>query len=296
MSDDLLLLSVEQNAQALVPLRSNPPLYAAVASCEDAGTNPRCGLERGLAEYVRVSSGPVGAIRECPFRTGTHGHTYGLTVFAGRGVSAAQRAAAFRAFLPVANRLSRMVRELHETTLDRLGFRPASGPLPDDWVWVFFHLAWHFPHHFARGVVHRARLLRRKGGPFVAPEDELQLGGVTGVPKDCYPGLIFSRFPRELDLVTATGFATELLRRAIRAGGAFQVTDQIRDQLFRHQVTFGTIGAFVAAQRPAPLDPDVEVRVLRLDSSFRTPPRRIGLGIGRAGPFRRTSFWPARGP
>jgi hypothetical protein len=271
MSNDLLLLSIEQNAQALPALRSNPPLSAVMASYEDGGTDPFDSLPAGLADYVRASCGSVGVVHTIPFSTGLHGRTYGFAVFADGSVPEAQRTAAFRAFLPLAHRMSGLMRDLPDRILERLGIRSSFGAPTDEWVWVLFHLAWHFPGHFARGVVWRARLLRGEKAPFVAPEEWLQLGGVSGTPQDCYPGLVFSRFPHELDLVTATGYAIELLSQAIRGGGTLQLTDAVRDQLLRLYQEFTAVGALFGRRTPGPLGMDLDARVLRLDTSFRTP-------------------------
>jgi hypothetical protein len=290
VSDDLLLLSIEQNAQALAPLRSTPPLYAAMASCEDVGGDPFDSVPEGLAEYVRASCGQVEVVHELPCCVGAHGPAYGLTVFVDGTIPEDQGVAAFRAFRPVAHRLSVLIRELPERTLSRLGFRSVFGTPLDDWAWVLFHLAWHFPDHFARGVVHRDRLLRVEGGMFVAQEDWIQLGGVTGTPPDCHPGLIFSRFPRELDLVTATGYAVDLLRQAVRGGAAFQITEAIREQLIRLHQEFTAFGTLAATHRGGPLGSDLAPRVLRLDNSFRTPAAAQWAGYRAGGTIQENLF------
>jgi hypothetical protein len=282
VSDDLLLLSIDQNAQALVPLRQNPPLLAAIVCWEDEGTDPFDSLRVALPEYIREGAGRVGVVHTIPFSTGVGGHTYGQAVFVDHAVSDVQREAAYRAFLPLAHRMSGLIREVPNRTRERLGIREVFGTPLHDWVWVLFHLAWHFPERFARGVVYRERLLQTEHGTLVAPEDWLQLGGITGEPKDRYPGLIFSRFPHELDLVSATGHAIELLRQAVRGGGSFQVTEAVRDQVRRLHHEFNTIGELAARHSGAACG-DLVVRVLRVDNSFRTPPASQWAGYQEGG-------------
>lgn len=112
VSNDLLLLSIEQNADSLAPLRQATPLFAAIACWEDVGTDPFNSLQAALPEYVRATAGPVGVAHTKPFCTGVGGHTYALTVFADGAVPAAQCEAAYRAFLPLGHRMSGLIRSL----------------------------------------------------------------------------------------------------------------------------------------------------------------------------------------
>src|SRR5262245_19519749 len=145
MSNDPLVLSIEEHARALQPLIPNAPLYAALAVCEDEGTDPPRPPSLGLADYVRVTSGPVEVVQELPFSSGADDRTYALTVYADQADTDGREAAALQAFLPVASNLARVVSGLPADTLARLGLPSALGTSPGDWLWALFHLGWHFP-------------------------------------------------------------------------------------------------------------------------------------------------------
>ncbi|MBY0456642.1 MAG: hypothetical protein K2V38_04840, partial [Gemmataceae bacterium] len=285
MSNDLLLLSLDQVAQALATLRQHAPLFAATVRLEDAGVDAFDALPRALPDYVRASAGAVGVVDSVPFSTGIAGHTYGRVVFAEDVVPEDRRGEAFRAFLPAARRLSGLVRELPPRTRERLGVREVVGAPVDDWVWLLFHLAWHFPDHFARGVVRRERLLQTNFGPRCEPEEWVQLNGLISDAHDQFPGLVFSRFPHELDLVTATGYAIELFRRALQET-AFRIADPVREQLRLWHREFVSVGELYARQ-PGSAG-DLDVRVLRLDSSFHTPPATRWADYRMGGAIQRT--------
>ena len=105
---------------------------------------------------------------------------------------------------------------------------------------------------------------------------------------DRYPGLIFSRFPLQLDLAGATGYAIDLIRCAIRGGGGFRVDDANRDQLHRLYQEFAAIGGSPTRRSGPDGDADPDVRVLRLDNSFRTPPASRWADYREAGEVQRT--------
>jgi hypothetical protein len=286
VSNDLLLLSLDQNLQSLAALRGSPPLLAAIVCFEDDGTDPFDALGPALAEYIRGTAGDVGVVGWKPFCTGVGGHTYAQAVYSYAAVLEPDRSAVWRGFGPVGQRMSGLIRELPDDTRRRLGIGELYGTPVEDWVWVLFHLAWHFPDHFARGAVCRCRWLTTDDRPFVAPEQWLQLGGVVSHATDRYPGLIFSCFPHQLDLVSATGHAIELIRCAVRGGGGFRVSDTNRDHLRRVHQEFAAIGNTPTRRSNAESDPDV--RVLRLDNSFRTPPAARWAGYQEGGDTQQT--------
>jgi hypothetical protein len=288
VSNDLLLVALDQNLQSLTPLRGSPPLFAAIVCYEDEGTDPFDALEPALGEYVRATAGDVGVVGWKPFCTGVGGHTYAQVVFADAAVPEPDLGAVGRAFAPLGQRMSGLIRELPDDTRRRLGIGELYGTPAEDWVWVLFHLAWHFPDHFARGAVCRCRWLATDDHAFVAPEQSLQLSGVVGDIRDRFPGLIFSRFPHQLDLVTATSHTIDLIRSAVRSGGGFQVSDANRDQLRRMHQEFAAIGGYPTRRSGADGDFDLDVRVLRLDNSFRTPPAARWAGYREGGDAQQT--------
>jgi hypothetical protein len=273
------LLALEQNAQSVAALRPNPPLFAAMVAREDTGTDSIESLGVALSEYVRVTTGEVGTVHTVPYRAGVGRPADAQIVYAERDVSDEQRGAAYRAFQPVASRLSGLTRDVPARVRERLGLDDRFGTLLNDWVWVLFHLASHFPHHFARGAVRRRRLFQLGDQTFTCDEEAVQLGGLPTETRDRYPGLVFSYFPRELDLVTASGYVIDLLRQAVSNRAAFRVTEAVRDQLVRLHQEFAAVGRLAV---------DVEVRVLRLDNSFRTSPAAQWAGYQPGGAIQHT--------
>ena len=127
VSNDLLFLSLDQNLQALAPLRGGPRLFAAIACAEEEGTDPFEALGRALGEYIRATAGEVGVVDWNPFSTGAGGHTYGLAVFTESAVPEPDRGATWRAFLPLGQRMSGLIRELPDDARRRLGIGELFG-------------------------------------------------------------------------------------------------------------------------------------------------------------------------
>jgi hypothetical protein len=270
MSTDHLLRSLEQNTQAIARLRHHPSLYAAIACYEDEGIDVVDTLEIALRDFIRTEIGTVEEIESVRLSINIGGDTYGSMVYASHDVPNEQSMAAYRDFLSLAHLLSNLVSELPGGTRRRLGLREVYNSPLHDWIWVLFHMAWHFPEHFSRGVVFRGRLLDSELRRLVISEDRLQLSEVKGLPNDRYPGVIFSRFPNTLDLVTATERAIELIRQAVQVTDSTSLTDDIRLQFRRLHREFLANGEFISqSARKATLD--LDVRVLRLDNSFRMP-------------------------
>jgi hypothetical protein len=105
VSNDHLLLALDQNAKALDLLRGHPPLFAAIASVEDVGTDPLEALPRALHDYLRRTAGPVTLVQSVPGSIGG-GHSYGLAVYTEPAVGEAAGRAADRAFRPLAGKAS----------------------------------------------------------------------------------------------------------------------------------------------------------------------------------------------
>jgi hypothetical protein len=213
-------------------------------------------------------------------------------VYTERGVATTDAENAFRAFDVLAKRMSALLGDLPESLLRRLGMDcPAAAP-HSDWVWVLFRLGWHFPEVFARGAVRRYRLLVSEHGDFCAPEDWLQLYDCT-LTQDRFPGLVYSQFPRQVDLVTATAWAIDLLRCALNGGGKSELTTAQRNQFGALHHAFSTVGEHVISLASVGPFSEFEAKVLRLDSSFQTRPAAEWAGV-RAGGAKQEVYFVSR--
>jgi hypothetical protein len=192
-------------------------------------------------------------------------------VYTDRGVAAAEKDAAFQSFLALGHRLLPLVRNLPESALRRLGLDSAHPAFFSDWVCLLFHLAWHFPDHFAQGAVARCRLLVTDQGDRIVSEDKLQLYPVRAT-QDRFPGVIYSWPPRQLDLVTATEYAIDLLRCVLGSGETRTPADAVRNQFKALHEAFSETGQLLGSHACCGPFSDFEAKILRLDSSLHTPP------------------------
>jgi hypothetical protein len=172
--------------------------------------------------------------------------------------------------------------------LKRLGFSDTFGSPLDDWVRVLFHLAWNFPGRFAQGIVGRHRLLKLKWGDCQVQEEILQFERRDG--QDVFSGVIFSRFPSELDLATATRYAIGLLRDVLRPTSPKHLTDELRAQFAKLHQEFTYAAAALAAGPPGLRESGLDVRVLGLASSFDTPPAVEWAGYRSSGSHQKRLF------
>ena len=281
MSTDHLLRSLSQNAQTAATLHQQPPLFAALTSFEDptgdlltSFMNPILHCLHLVAREIEVVDSP-----DTIFFTPT---AFVRAVYTDHGMAAAEKDAAVRSFHALGHRLLPLWRDLPDSALRRLGLHSSHSTSFSDWVCLLFHLAWHFPEHFARGAVARCRLLVTDQGDRVVPEDMLQLYPV-GATQDRFPGVIYSWFPRKLDLVTATEWAIDLLRSILTSGATITPTDEVRNQFKTLHQAFSQTGQLLEAQAGFGPFSVFEAKILRLDSSVHTPPATEWAGIQAEG-------------
>jgi hypothetical protein len=292
MSTDHLLRSLEQNAHTIVSLRQHPPLFATLVSLEGPCADPFESITNGLLYFARTSGLEIRFVSP-PAPSFTGGGHYGKAVYTARVVEKPQGATAFQAFEVLAHRMAAILNDLPETLLRRLGIESPAGAPWGDWLWVLFHLAWHFPEVFSRGAVRRNRCLIADIGVFCTPEYWLQLYECC-FTQDRFSGLIYSHFPQAVDLVTATAWAVDLLRSALSGGVKPELTPSIRQQFGELHQAFSTIGQHSIPGHDAGPLAEFEAKVLRLDSSFATRPASDWAGVERPAGTRQDIYFLSR--
>lgn len=175
--------------------------------------------------------------------------------------------------LPLLGQLPRPVREFMQL------------PESDNWWRVAFHLAWHFPRPFLGAT--RRRLLARDGSPYSSSDETfVQLLGTFGL-SDLLPGLIYSELRHDLSICSeaAVGVITNALEQHGQIGPSTLPEAQVawddqRRAFDRPQDEF-----LAGMQIPAP---SLECKLLKLASSFETPPASEWADLevgGRAEPL-----------
>ncbi|HEX4613705.1 MAG TPA: hypothetical protein VH092_36320, partial [Urbifossiella sp.] len=161
-------------------------------------------------------------------------------------------------------RLIPIVEGLPADLAERLGFDRSARPT--DWARIVFHLGWHFPGH---GVeVTRGRILSAGGKrlhDYLCPELKLQMGGADVTP-DVFPGVVVSRVADGCDFLTATGHALRLILEAVE-GVERGAKVGPRAEFAELRAEFERLGRAIAA-----CPDELEVELLRVSDSFRTPP------------------------
>jgi hypothetical protein len=293
VSTDHLLRSLEQNAQAISSLRQQPPLFAALATLEDANPDPFNALRDGLRHFVERYT-DAGEFILQPEESTRGGTLDEKAIYTDQGVEATHGRNVLRSFTALAHRMESLLMDFPESLLSRLGLYSPTGTIRGDWIRVLFHLAWHFPEHFARGVVCRSRILVADPGEYHAPEDWLQLYGCNPA-NDRFSGLIYSHFPRQLDLVTATEWAIDLFLSALRSEGSPELTDAIRIQFEDLHRAFTEVGQQIADLGNSGPIGELEAKVLRLSSSFRSRPAAEWAEVQASGAHQDVYFVSRRG-
>lgn len=244
MSSDHLLHTLQQCANSLPALRSLPLLFAATARQEAPAGEGGRDLIAALTHFIVRGRQPVECAAQPRVTYFNNAVPACRAVYVLAGAPRAEAAAAYREFGLLAERLESMCCQLPPRLAGRVGLDAMSAQ--PDWENLLFHFAWHFPHHFISGPVRRSRLLLARGGrgEFEIDESGLQAEG-SELTEDYFPGVIFLAFPRTADLAAATGWAIDLLARAVRGGGGSLSPDDTRRQ-------FGDLaGCFVAARELA---------------------------------------------
>jgi hypothetical protein len=281
MSTDHLLRALNQTAQTAATLHRQPPLFAALTSFEAPTENLLFSFMNPILHSLHLFAGDV-EIVDSPDRIFYTPTPFVRAVYTDRGVAAAEKDAAFRSFLALGHRLLPLLRNLPESVLRRLGLDSSHPTTFSDWVCLLFHLAWHFPEHFAHGAVARCRLLVTDQNDIVVSEDMLQLSPVRAT-QDRFPGVIYSWFPPNLELVTATEYAIDLLRCVLTNGATRTPTDEVRNQFKALHEAFSETGQLLESHAGFGPFSDFEAKVIRLDSSLHTPPATEWAGIQAQG-------------
>ena len=161
-------------------------------------------------------------------------------------------------------RLVPVVEGLPPDLANRLGFDRVDRPM--DWTRVVFHLGWHFPAHGIEVI--RGRILsagEQRIQDYLCPELNIQTGQFHPTP-DVFPGVVVSRLAERCDFLSATGHALRLILEAVegvdrgaRVGPRAEFAE-LRDEFER--------GGRLIADSPD----DLEVELLRVSDTFRTPP------------------------
>jgi hypothetical protein len=205
---------------------------------------------------------------------GVHGN-YTLVICVGEGTPEPARSAAYISYHGVADRLTRVLLDLPPEIRRRLGYQDDFfGPTPG-WERALFHLAWHFPNHFCNGAAERFRIIGDRPMRSSAPEDMLQLGGARGELDGPFPGMIFSVLSGGLDLVTASEYALELMREALR--GHTAVPEHRDASLGQLRLAFADQAARAGGLGGGRWG--LGTWFVRVDSSFHTRPAAEWAGI-----------------